>query len=1196
MDYLLPTMGSLDFRTLTLNINGEHIPCTSKAGRHFTARVVVAETITIPPGHEAIVQGCITKRNQDIQGPALVEGVEGGGELGEKGLVLGRVLVRAEEEVIPVRILNPGDQKLILKEGTTVGMMTPVSLDENNTPQNKARKDLPNHLIELYQNSTQNIHPKFHNEIKQCLADFQDVFSKDNNDIGSTDEVKHSINTGDAAPIKEKPRRQPVCNQEEINRQVKDLEDRGVIEPSDSPWAANVVLVKKKDGSKRLCIDYRGLNAVTIKDAYPIPRIDDTLDALGGAKWFSTLDLSSGYWQVALDNDAMDKSAFVVRNGLYRWKVMPFGLTNAPATFERLMEKVMKGLQWEILLIYLDDVIVYGKTVQEEIERLRITFSRLRAANLKLKPSKCHLFQTSVLYLGHVVSAEGVMTDPDKVKAIKDWPTPRCLKEVRSFLGLASYYRRFIRGFADIASPLHELTSKAKQFQWSESCEDAFQELKLKLQNAPILAYPLPEGEFVLDTDASADAMGAVLSQIQDGEEKVIAYFSKKFSKAERNYCVTRRELLAVVVSLKQYKQYLYGRKVLVRTDHASLQWLLNFKNPEGQTARWLEQIAEYDLIIQHRPGKKHGNADGLSRPRCKQCGREDEGIDNTREPDSPNGEAKNVRRIAAESTLRHPDLWEAQLEDDTIGWLARAKEIGIKARPEWETLSHLPASTKTYWSQWDQLEIHEGVVCRRYESDDGKSLRWQIILPKKLREEVLAEIHSGPLGGHLGVKKTLAKVKARFYWPGLTSDIRSHLRKCNLCERRKSPPKKRRARLQQYRVGMPIERVAIDLLGPLPRSGRGNQWVMVVGDYQTKWMEAYALPDAKAATVAKKLVEEFVCRYGVPRELHSDQGTNFESELFAEMCKLLGIKKTRTTAYNPKSDGLVERFNRTLMNIIAMLVEEDTCDRDWDELLPYATSAYRSTPQESTGETPNMMMLGRELRLPIELTMPSFPVEEEVIGDFTEKLRENFQEAHKRAEQVTGKSARKQKKMYDRHTTETGLQENQFVWLFDPSKKKGVSPKLQLRWKGPFLIVSQLSDVTFRIQATTRSKPIVVHSDRLKPYRGQELPKWTWRKPSDPIVEESGEEEVPGNHEEEVPHNDEEGESEVEIHNNEVDSESDRESDTQLPFPPDLAPAGLDIDEEIHGITDSPVNNNRYSRYPGRNRRPPEYLRDFAA
>ena len=1116
MDFLLPTQGNLDFRTLTLNINGEHIPCTSKVGRHFNARVVVAQTTTIPPGHEAIVQGCITKRNQDMQGPALIEGVEGGGELGEKGLVLGRVLVRAEEEVIPVRILNPGDQKLVLKEGTTVGMMTPVSLeDNNNTPQDKAMKELPDYLMDLYQNSIRNVHPRFHADIRQCLADYQDVFSKDSNDIGSTDMVQHSINTGDAPPIKERLRRQPVCNQEEITRQVKDLEERGVIEPSDSPWAANVVLVKKKDGSKRLCIDYRGLNAVTIKDAYPIPRIDDTLDALGGAKWFSTLDLSSGYWQVALDNDARDKSAFVVRNGLYRWKVMPFGLTNAPATFERLMEKVMKGLQWEILLIYLDDVIVYGKTVQEEIERLRITFSRLRAANLKLKPSKCHLFQTSVLYLGHIVSAEGVMTDPDKIKAIKEWPTPRCVKEVRSFLGLASYYRRFIQGFADIASPLHELTSKAKQFQWSEPCENAFQELQLRLQNAPILAYPLPEGDFVLDTDASAEAMGAVLSQVQDGEEKVIAYFSKKFSKAERNYCVTRRELLAVVVSLKQYKQYLYGRKVLVRTDHASLQWLLNFKNPEGQTARWLEKIAEYDLVIQHRPGRKHGNADGLSRPRCKQCGREDEGTDSTRKPDSPNGETMNVRRIAAKSTLGFPHIREAQLEDDTVGWLVRAKENG-GARPGWETLSHLPAPTKTYWSQWDQLEIHQGVICRRYESDDGKSLRWQIILPGKLREEVLAEIHSGPLGGHLGVKKTLAKVKARFYWPGLTADVRSHLRKCNSCERRKSPPKKRRAPLQQYRVGIPVERVAIDLLGPLPRSGQGNQYVMVVGDYQTKWMEAFALPDAKAATVAKKLVEEFVCRYGVPQELHSDQGTNFESELFAEMCKLLGIKKTRTTAYNPKSDGLVERFNRTLMNIIAILVEEDTCGRDWDELLPYATSAYRSTPQESTGESPNMLMLGREVRLPVELTMPTIPVEGEAGGDFAETLRENFQEAHKRAERATGKSAHKQRDMYNRQTRDSGLKVDQFVWLFDPSKKRGVSPKLQLRWKGPYLIVSQLSDVTFRIQASPRSKPVVVHCDRLKPYRGEELDKWAWHKTPDPMVEEpESDEEDQADHEE---------------------------------------------------------------------------------
>ena len=244
-----------------------------------------------------------------------------------------------------------------------------------------------------------------------------------------------------------------------------------------------------------------------------LSQIDETLDALEGTRWFLTLDLLSGYWQVALDEDAKQKSAFVVRNGLYRWKVMPFGLANAPATFERLMEKVLSGLQWEILLVYLDDVIVFGKTVEDELERLRKVFVRLRSAGLKLKPSKCNLFQKSVTYLGHIVSAEGVATDPAKVEAVADWPVPTCTKEVRSFLGLASYYRRFIRGFASIASPLHALTSKSKDFVWTDACREAFDRLKEELSRAPVLVYPSPGNEFILDTDASGDGIGAVLSQ-----------------------------------------------------------------------------------------------------------------------------------------------------------------------------------------------------------------------------------------------------------------------------------------------------------------------------------------------------------------------------------------------------------------------------------------------------------------------------------------------------------------------------------------------------------------------------------------------------------------------------------------------------------------------------------------------------------
>ena len=326
MDFLLPTGGSLDFRRLSLKMNGEEIKCTSQAGEPFVGRLVVSSTTSVPAGHEAIIPGRIANKNETMTGPALIEASEGGSELETKGLILARALVEADTDVLPLRVFNPSDQELTVKEGTVVGVVTHVTVDHDVHSTNPDHlQDIPKHLSDLFERSKENLHHRHHNEVKQCLIDFQDVFSTDSQDIGKTDIVKHSIHTRDAKPIKERPRRQPLCNQEEINRQVKELEERGVIEPSNSPWAANVVLVRKKDGTKRLCIDYRQLNEVTIKDAYPIPRIDETIDALGKAKWFSTLDLSSGYWQVALDEDAQEKSTFVVRNGLYKWKVMPFG-------------------------------------------------------------------------------------------------------------------------------------------------------------------------------------------------------------------------------------------------------------------------------------------------------------------------------------------------------------------------------------------------------------------------------------------------------------------------------------------------------------------------------------------------------------------------------------------------------------------------------------------------------------------------------------------------------------------------------------------------------------------------------------------------------------------------------------------------------------------------------------------------------
>ena len=358
---------------------------------------------------------------------------------------------------------------------------------------------------------------------------------------------------------------------------------RGVIEPSTSPWSSPVVLVTKKDGTIRFCIDYRLLNDVTRKDAYPLPRIDDILDALDGSRYFSTLDLYSGYWQVDMADADKEKTAFITRKGLFQWRSMPFGLCNAPGTFERLMDLVLTGLTWETCLVYLDDVIVYGKTFEDALSNLKFVLSRLRKAGLKLKPSKCQLFRDKVPFLGHVVSRRGVEVDPKKTAAVANWLTPARVKDVRSFIGTAQYYRRFIPNFAQIAAPLTDLYKdpSRKKVEWTQECQYAFDTLKEMLMAPPILAYPKREGAFFISTDASNDGMGSVLEQDQTQDDgtivrKVIAYASKALSRSQRKYCATNKELLAVVWALEQFKYYVLGRPFTVITDHASLVWLQN--------------------------------------------------------------------------------------------------------------------------------------------------------------------------------------------------------------------------------------------------------------------------------------------------------------------------------------------------------------------------------------------------------------------------------------------------------------------------------------------------------------------------------------------------------------------------------------------------------------------------------------------
>ena len=453
-------------------------------------------------------------------------------------------------------------------------------------------------------------------EMRKLLQRFHDIFSQNKMDIGTFRGVRHKIDTRSHSPVALNSRRVPLAMEEKVDEMVDQLLANKIIEETHSPWNAPIVLVAKKNGDIRMCVDYRKLNSITKRPIFPIPSSQQIFDSLSGAKYFSTLDLSQGYHQIAMDDADAKKTAFTTRKGQFQFNKMPFGLSTAPATFQRAMNLILANENWHKCLIYLDDILVFGSTLEEHNARLEAVFDRIREANIKLSPSKCKFLQSEVVYLGHVISGDEVKTDPDKINAIKNCSPPESFKELKSFLGLCGYYRRFIRNYSDIISPLESLCNKGNEkgshtsFQWEQVHQEAFAVLKAKLISSPVLGYPTREGTFVLDTDASHGCIGAVLSQVQNDREVVIAYSSKRLTKSERRYCTTRKELLAVYKFVMKHKHYLFGRKFILRTDHKSLLWLLNWKNPNtSQYCIWKAELDLFDMEVVHRKGQDHVNA-----------------------------------------------------------------------------------------------------------------------------------------------------------------------------------------------------------------------------------------------------------------------------------------------------------------------------------------------------------------------------------------------------------------------------------------------------------------------------------------------------------------------------------------------------------------------------------------------------------
>ena len=690
MDFLIKNGAEIDIASGVLRLHGRAVKLCRES-TSMCARIKVTDTVSVPPHSEMFVKAKVAGEWAESAEEGLIEPLTP--SRSGNAFDVPRAMVKVSGGEIFVPVTNWSDHPFKIRSGTVVASLQTVDCpmteqekrDGGDSDGQKVEggSELPEPLKALLTSVHPEVSQETREDLKSLVEEFQGTFYETDGTLGRSGKTKHKIDTQGNPPIKLPPRRAPIAQREVIEQEVKKMLDAGVIQPSDSPWAAPIVLVRKKDGSVRFCVDFRKLNSVTKKDAYPLPRIDESLDLLSGSKWFSTLDLAQGYFQVEMDEADKEKTAFNTHVGHYHFLTMPFGLTNSGSTFQRLMELTLKGLGFDRVLCYIDDVIVMGKTEKEALANLRLVLERFRDANLKLKAKKCSLFQKQVEFLGHVVSEEGIKCDPNKVSAVLDWPVPTNVTEVRSFLGLASYYRKFIPDFSGKASPLTNLTRKGQKFEWDEGCERAFNQLKQDLVSAPILAYPQSEGLFILDTDASAHSVGGVLSQVQDGTERVIAYASKTLCHSRQRYCVTYRELYAVVTFVKHFRHFLWGRKFLIRTDHSSLKWLKNFKNPEGMIARWIATLDTYHFDIEYRKGSQHGNSDALSRKPYRRCKREDcqdcqtggagvsvvtrsqakgevegrkgagEGDGTQRKPDSRNGGSVPVRGLRKRNGLR---------------------------------------------------------------------------------------------------------------------------------------------------------------------------------------------------------------------------------------------------------------------------------------------------------------------------------------------------------------------------------------------------------------------------------------------------------------------------------------------------------------------------------------------------------------
>ena len=872
------------------------------------------------------------------------------------------------------------------------------------------------------------------------------VFAQSLAELGTAVGVEHAIETtGEIIAIP--PYNTPYALRGILKDQIDEFLRCGIIEPSNSPYSSSIVMVRKRDTSEyRLTCDWRKLNSITRKDRYPGMLFNDVIDALYGAQYFSVIDLHNAYFQINLRKSDRCLSAFTCFYGHFQFIKMGQGLCNGPATMQRLLNNILKDVLFKFTLAFFDDVLVYSKTFADHIHHLQRVFTLLYDAGLKLKYKKCTFGMPSVRYLGFIISRNGLSTESEKVEAIAKFKTPTKIDHIRSYVGAASFYRRFVKNFSNIVHPLVKLTRKNVKFQWGPEQQAAFDCIKEKLTTAPVLYFVDFSRPLILRTDASDYGIGSVLGQIQrdpiTGEERegAIAFFSKGLIDRQLTWTTCEKELFAIIASVKTFHTYLFGRHFTIYTDNQPIVWLMKNKDMKLRITRWSLILQEYDFDVIHVKGKSNVVADALSR-----C------------PINTVEEVPEGTLLVALTRKQWAEMQAADL-------LAATKGKGMR---NVDRDGNLKDPDKIF------VELNNGILA----TQSGR-----ILVPEAMINEVLNRFHTHKLGGHLGFLKTELKIKRRFMWPGMATCIRNFINKCIACNLRKATGKTVAPLCPIKPVDYIGEKWAIDLIGPCPASAENSIYILTMVEYMTRFAETCALPDQTSVTIAQAIIRCIVLRWGIPHRILSDGATSLQSNLMSDLYKELNIKREKISPYSASTNGLCEKLNGSLINILTPFVIENPVR--WQQYLPYATFCYNMSVNATTKESPAYLMYQWDPTEPCDL-QPSSRIR--FLTDNETLFSDPYQRTLQLARNHTLESQENSKLYYDEENKVTLTKYNVGDLIF-MRESKVQTGKFYNRWSGPYEVVRKQSDLNYVVKSDKlRPVPFTIHVNRMKKYKVKE-------------------------------------------------------------------------------------------------------------